>query len=158
MSYNHLRRVRVGKSSFEEEVLVIAEDRSNGDIYYVRVNELDHVDRQRAIQVLGKRDANQYPLWDLLDQTTFKNGVNALEYFHQLTYVMNRQGDVTRPGKGTGSIYRNVQQPVAKAVVQQARQQQPAQVVNEGVETGDVDVVVAAQAVAARKAGRPKKT
>ena len=146
--YEHIKYMRVGKSTMVEEVLILAEDVSN--VYFIRTNELDEVDRTRVRSILGKRNANNFPLWDLLDQTTLGNGKNALEYFHQLAYVQNAEGDVSRPGKGFGVTRRKVQP--AAAPQSAAKPTASAGVVNESV-----DVLKAAETVERKGRGRPPK-
>jgi hypothetical protein len=137
--YNHVRFLKVGKSTMAEEVLILAEDANN--VYFIRTNELDEIDRIRMASILDKRNASHYPLWDLLDQTTLGNGKNALEYFHQLAYVQNSEGELSRPGKAFGVGVRNR--------IQQSTQATSAEAVN---------VLEAAEEVARRRPGRPPKT
>jgi hypothetical protein len=100
--YQHVRAIDLKKDGVVHEILVIKEDPYNGDIYFIKTGDLDPIDRKRFLNILRRRDASNYPLWDLLSQVTLKNGCNALETYHQL--VMNRlvSGKIIPPGKGTG--------------------------------------------------------
>lgn len=82
------------------EVAVLALDPKNGDLHFIPIAALDAVDRQRLLKIIGKRDAVKYPLWDLLDTSTLKNGMNALEYFFQLAKVRTISGQIFRPNTG----------------------------------------------------------
>lgn len=100
--YQHVRNIDLKKDGVVHEILVIKEDPYNGDIYFIKTGDLDPIDRKRFLKILRRRDASNYPLWDLLSQVTLQNGCNALETYHQL--VMNRltTGKIVPPGKGTG--------------------------------------------------------
>lgn len=82
------------------EVAVLALDPKNGDLHFIPIAALDNVDRQRLLKIISKRDAVKYPLWDLLDTSTLKNGMNALEYFFQLAKVRTVSGQIFRPNTG----------------------------------------------------------
>ena len=100
--YQHVRNIDLKKDGVIHEILVIKENPYNGDIYFIKTSDLDPIDRTRFLKILRRRDASNYPLWDLLSQVTLQNGCNALETYHQL--VMNRlaSGKIIPPGKGTG--------------------------------------------------------
>jgi len=87
MQLPHVKFVDLFNDGLLYEVLDVKEI-PNGDLFYIRTDHLDHIDKDRMLTILSKRDANRYALWDLLDQRTLPNGVNALEYFHQ--YVKGR--------------------------------------------------------------------
>ena len=93
------------------EVIVMKRDQRNGDLYFIRTDYLDDIDRRRILQILKKRDADKYPLWDLLDNTTLGNGENALEYFHQLVRVVTESGEILTPSYGRTGIA-NVSNPM----------------------------------------------
>jgi len=84
-------------SGIEEEVCVMRIDPSNGDVYFFSVGALDATDRQRLIEIERMRNANLYEMWDLMKNHTLRNGVNALEYFHQLVQVRTVTGRVIDP-------------------------------------------------------------
>ena len=101
----HLRRVSLKNDNVYQEVIVMKEDGSTGDIYYIATNELDVIDRQRMIKILNRRDSDAYPLYDLLANETLANGMNALEYFHQLVKIRTLNGDIFAVNSGkTGAL------------------------------------------------------
>lgn len=106
--YNHIRWVDLKKDGVMQEVLVIKEDLINGDLYFIKINDLDQIDRERFITILRRRDAHKYPLWDLLSQFTLKNGKNALETYHQLVMMRTMTGAIVPPGKGVGTVLRSM--------------------------------------------------
>lgn len=78
-----------------------------GNIYHFPVNSLDSIDKKRLARILQSRLAPQLECWDLLSQTVLNNGVNALEYFHQLVKVISPNGQVYSPRHGvigTGQV------------------------------------------------------
>lgn len=99
--FNHLRKVLL--DGVLQEVLVMREDPSNGDIYFIKVLHLDRIDKDRFVKILRRRDANRYELWDLLSQVTLPNGQNALVLYHQLVRVLHANGKTSLPGHGFGA-------------------------------------------------------
>lgn len=71
-----------------------------GNIHYIEVPILDSIDKQRLARILTNRNAPTFELWDLMSQITLNNGVNALEYFHQLVKVISPDGVVMNPRQG----------------------------------------------------------
>jgi len=100
----HVEWVDLEDNKVAVEVIVVKRDERNGDLYYIKTESLDDIDRKRLITILRKRDADKYKLWDLLDNTTLGNGENALEYFHQLVKVLTEGGQVLTPGAGRQGI------------------------------------------------------
>jgi hypothetical protein len=98
--YNHLRRILI--DGVMQEVLVMREDPSNGDIYFIKTLHLDKIDKERFVKILKRRDAHRYELWDLLSQVTLPNGQNALVLYHQLVRVLHTNGKTSLPGHGFG--------------------------------------------------------
>ena len=76
-----------------------------GNIYFFEVNKLDNIDKKRLVRLVTSRNAESFELWDLMSQITLNNGVNALEYFHQLVRVISPDGVIYSPKSGVvGSI------------------------------------------------------
>lgn len=98
----HIEWVDLYNNGVLKEVAVMRRD-DNGDLYYILVDSLDQIDRRRMGRILQRRDANNYALWDLMSQVTLGNGVNALEYFHQLVRVRSLSGQHFAPGKAYGA-------------------------------------------------------
>lgn len=115
--FPHVKLVELYNDGVMHEVAVIKED-GNGDLYFIRADYLDEIDRIRLRQILSRRDANRYPLWDLLSQQTLPNGVNALEFFHQFVKVRSASGKIFTPG--VGRIGAGRPKPIMKADLEKA--------------------------------------
>lgn len=72
-----------------------------GNIYYIELPSLDRIDKSRMAKILMNRHAPNFPLWDLMAQVTLNNGMNSLEYFHQLVKIITPDGVVMAPRAGT---------------------------------------------------------
>lgn len=158
----HVAWVDLFNNGVAYEVIVMKNDRATGDLYFVRVDYLDEVDRKRITNILQRRDASSYQLWDLMSNITLGNGENALEFFHQLVQVRTNSGEIMTPRLGKSGIA--VQQP--KAEGSQPRQpQQPQPQAQQGpTENPEANAQAQAEAVVneeqqpARKGpGRPRK-
>jgi hypothetical protein len=57
----------------------------NGSISYIDVGLLDQTDRQRMVSLVKGLHADKYELFDVMFHQRLGNGLNALEYFSQLT-------------------------------------------------------------------------
>lgn len=101
------------------ECAVLKED-SFGNTYYIELPMLDDIDKKRLGRIVTNRNAPNFELWDLMSQVTLNNGINALEYFHQLVKVITREGVVMNPRAGTVGTGKmdtgNVEQMAAVAV------------------------------------------
>ena len=97
-AYPHVEWIDLGNGLLTE-VAVLKKD-GEGNTYYFELNKLDAIDRQRLFNIITKRHAGQFPLWDLLNQHTLGNGMNALNYFHQLVKVVTADGQVMDPKQG----------------------------------------------------------
>lgn len=95
--YRHYVSMDLYGNGVAHDVLIVNEDKSNDDVYFIKVEDLDHIDRARMSNILSKRNADTMPLWDVMAQVTLKNGVNALEYFHQLVKVRTKSGQIISP-------------------------------------------------------------
>lgn len=102
----HLERISLKNDGVFEEVLIMSKNENTGDIYYIAVNDLDTIDKKRVIRILSRRDANNYPLYDLMANETLANGMNALEFFHQLVKIRTVNGDIfpVNSGKTGGRV------------------------------------------------------
>jgi hypothetical protein len=100
----HIEWVDLGENGVAIEVVVVKRDPRNDDLYFIKTEDLDQIDRNRLTQILRKRDAGKYELWDLLDNTVLGNGENALEFFHQLVRVRTARGQILVPGSGRAGI------------------------------------------------------
>ncbi len=100
----HVEWMDLDENGVAVECIVIKRDKRNGDLYFIKTEELDQIDRDRIVSILRKRDAARYELWDLLDSTTLGNGENALEFFHQLVKVRTSRGVIMIPAQGRTGI------------------------------------------------------
>lgn len=142
MALPHVTLIDLFNNGIDYEVIVMKNNKANGDVFFIRTDYLDDIDRNRAGMILSRRDAARYEAWDLFAQITLANGVNALEYFHQFVKVKTRSGEIMAPNLyRTGSVQRtrlsnHATAPLASAAPQPA---------------------VASDSSAPRKAGRPPK-
>jgi len=112
--YRHYVSMDLYGNGIAHDVVIVKEDPERGDIYFIKVADLDAIDRARMRQVLTKRNADTMPLWDVMSQVTLKNGKNALEYFHQLVKVRTQSGQIINPSAARRGIV-NVKKKVAPA-------------------------------------------
>ena len=77
-----------------------------GNVFFFELNKLDAIDKQRIFNIITKRHAGQFELWDLLSQHTLGNGMNALNYFHQLVKVLTPGGKIMDPRQGVVGVGR----------------------------------------------------
>jgi hypothetical protein len=66
-------------------------------IAFIEIDELDVIDKNRIFKLINGRDSDKYECWDLFSVQTLGNGVNALEYFHQLVKVITPSGQIMSP-------------------------------------------------------------
>jgi hypothetical protein len=73
----------------------------NGDTHFFQLRSLDLIDKQRLRLILTHPNAALYAeLWQLLEQHTLGNGLNALEYFNQLVKIRTPSGQIVSAGTG----------------------------------------------------------
>ena len=78
-----------------------------GNIYYIEIPALDNIDRDRLGRMIGQPRAAELPLWEIMGNTTLRNGMNGLDYFHQLVKVITPEGVIMNPrvgAVGTGKV------------------------------------------------------
>lgn len=112
--YRHYVSMDLYGNGVAHDVVIVKEDEDNGDVYFIKVSDLDSIDRARMRQILTKRNADTMPLWELMSQVTLKNGKNALDYFHQLVKVRTNSGQIINPSAARRGIVK-VQRPPQKA-------------------------------------------
>lgn len=95
-----------GNDVYAECAVVKRDPRDN--IYFIKLNELDAIDLERLFKIVRSRNATQLELWDLMHQVTLGNGINALEYFHQLVWIITSSGQVMRPQMGVAGGFASV--------------------------------------------------
>ena len=76
------------------------------EIWFIRNDELDPIDKQRLLEILNKsaRVNDFQPLYETLADVTLGNGVNALDYFHQYVKVLYPSGVIQRPKLGRTAV------------------------------------------------------
>ena len=99
----HVEWIDLHNDGVSQEVIVMSRNVNNGDLYFILISDLDEIDRSRILRVLKKRDADKYPLYDLLINDTLKNGMNALEFFHQLVKIRLSNGMIVPVDSGKRS-------------------------------------------------------
>jgi len=98
-AFPHIEWVDLKDNGTLIEVAVIRRD-DNGNLYFFELNTLDAIDRQRLFNIISKRHATSFQLWDLLSQHTLGNGMNALDYFHQMVKILTPSGSIIDPKSG----------------------------------------------------------
>lgn len=132
MAYPHVEWVDLYGDGTLHECAVVKRDGA-GNLYFIRIKELDLTDKRRMLKILTGRNATNFALWDLLFQTTLGNGMNALDYFHQYVKMKTPRGQIMQPQVGvigaamhTGVINVAQQQQAAQqAAAQQVEQPAP---------------------------------
>ena len=94
MQYNQQPQIPAGAKRHMEALpldadgtlqeVVILKRYGNGDRIFIRIDDLDDEDKKRMRSFLSEQHAAMFELWDLLANRRLGNGMNALEYFHQL--------------------------------------------------------------------------
>lgn len=127
--FPHVRLVDLYRDGLVYECAIMKEDKNTGDLYFMRIDKMDDIDRARLRQILSRRDAGKYELWDLMDHgQPLANGVNALVFFHQFVEVLSPSGKIYNPTPGRRSA---------------------------GIKKADVEKAVAAQQAKAAKDATP---
>lgn len=96
-TYHHYVSMDLYGNGVAHDILLMKEDKEVGDVYFIKVEDLDDIDRARVRQILTRRNANTMPLWDVMSQVTLRNGMNALTYFNQLVKVRTASGQIINP-------------------------------------------------------------
>lgn len=72
-----------------QEIAVVAQF-PDGSIAGVKIAELHAIDKARIKKVVSSVHSDKYPLWELLSQAKFSNGLNGLDYVHHNFVKMKR--------------------------------------------------------------------
>jgi len=102
--YPHIEWVDLDGNGVAQEIVVMKRDPASKDLYYIKIADMDEIDRNRLVHILQGRDSGRHELWDVLHNTTLANGENALEFFHQMVKVQTRSGVTMLPGVGRHGI------------------------------------------------------
>ena len=92
--YPHIKWLELQDDGVMTECAIMKIDKTTGDVYYFPLTALDPIDKKRLSDIVTSRNAPMFELWDLMKNITLKNGVNALEYFHQLVKIRTQSGRV----------------------------------------------------------------
>lgn len=95
----HIAWIDLKNNGVYTESAIMKED-GLGNVYFIRLTYLDQIDRKRLARILTNRNAQHFELWDLMSNITLNNGVNALEYFHQLVEMITATGEIMKPREG----------------------------------------------------------
>lgn len=71
-----------------------------GDTFYFTIESLDAVDRKRLVNILSRQNSHTLELWEVMQHVMLNNGINALDYFHQLAMVKTASGAIMKPTLG----------------------------------------------------------
>lgn len=98
-AYPHVEWIDLHNDGNLHEVAVVKRD-NFGNLYFLQLRNLDVIDKRRLVGILSNRNAPNMELFELFSQITLGNGVNALEYFHQLVMVKTPAGQIMKPQLG----------------------------------------------------------
>ena len=145
--YPHVYFIDINDDGTVVECAVMRQD-PQGNIYYIRLDSLDSIDAQRLLKVLQSRNVETMELWDAMANVTLGNGVNCLEYFHQLTKVLTPSGVVMKPTQGQYGVALVDESPSSVPTADEAAQAE--EIVEAAKEAG-------VKAKRKGRPGRPKK-
>lgn len=97
--YPHIEWIDLNRDGVMVECAVMKRD-DIGNVYFFEVGKLDMVDKRRLHSIVTDRNANNFELWDLMSNKALGNGVNALEYFHQLVKILTPGGTIINAKMG----------------------------------------------------------
>jgi len=97
--YNHVEWIDLNQNGLFVECAIMKKDH-RGNIYFVKLQDLDSIDLSRMFDIINNRNSKNYELWDLMSQITLGNGMNALVYFHQLVKMITPSGQIIKPKFG----------------------------------------------------------
>lgn len=85
----HVFLIDVDDSGIFRECAVVKEF-DDGSVAYIVVDSLHAIDKSRLKKVVTSQHADKYPLYELLSQAKFSNGLNGLDYMHSNFVKMKR--------------------------------------------------------------------
>ena len=104
--YPHVEWLELHQDGILHECAIMSRT-SDGNVLFIRTNDLDEIDRRRIAGILADRNAGHFELWELMSQKLLGNGMNALTYFNQLVRLLTPNGVVMDPKSGqvgTGAV------------------------------------------------------
>lgn len=96
--FPHIEWVDLYDNKTMYEVAVVKRDET-GNVYFIRIDLLDQIDKRRLHRLITNPNSRNFPLWELMGQSTLGNGMNALAYFHQLVKVKTVGGEIINPSE-----------------------------------------------------------
>ena len=105
-SWPHTKWIDLKNNGVMVECAVLKED-GYGNVYFIEIPSLDAIDKNRIARILAKPRVAELPLWESMGQSQLKNGMNALDNFHQLTKIITPEGVIMNPrvgAIGTGKV------------------------------------------------------
>jgi hypothetical protein len=84
--------------------VVIMKRWDNGSYSFIETALLDTCDKGRLKGIITNAHADKYEAWELCSQTVLNNGMNALDYFHQMTRHHQEKGSISSPASGLDSV------------------------------------------------------
>lgn len=91
--YSHVYWADIKGQGLLQEVVVVAHN-PNGSVWFIPLESLDNIDKQRMFRLITDRTASMLPLYEIMAHVRLNNGINALEYFQQLVKFMTPTGNV----------------------------------------------------------------
>jgi len=110
--YPHIKWLNLKNDGTATECAIV-KSTMNG-IFFIPLRNLDNIDLRRIFRIIMSRNSGNIPLWDLMSQVTLKNGINALEYFHQYVKVITPTGKIMVPRVGVEGIAQAAPPPVIR--------------------------------------------
>ncbi len=103
--HHHVEWIELKGDGNLHECAVMKRD-AIGNVLFFKLNDLDEIDKRRFAGIVSSRNASRLELWDLMRETTLRNGVNALTYFNQLVKQLTPNGQIIDPKQGQiGGVY-----------------------------------------------------
>jgi hypothetical protein len=97
--YAHVGWVDLENKGIMTECAIMKNNPQSG-LFFIKLNNLDIIDKQRLLRIVVNRNAHLYELWDLMSNITLGNGANALDYFHQYVRCLTPSGEIISPNEG----------------------------------------------------------
>lgn len=82
--------------------IAVVKDRADGSYDYIIINQLDDMDKGRIKKIITGQYTRMSELWELMANESLSNGMNALDYFHQLVRKKLAPGTVQKSNSGLG--------------------------------------------------------
>ena len=101
--YPHIEWIDLEQNNMMVECAILKRD-NLGNTYFIRLDNMDMIDKKRLLKIVTNRNAHLYELWDLMSNVTLGNGVNALTYFHQLAKIATQNGRIMKPSNSVMAV------------------------------------------------------